>query len=100
MPAAFVAIFGTVVLYGLTATLAARLLGVAGTGAETILLVGGHTWVRAIAQALKAAGMEVRLWTDRREGGGAARPEGGEAGGTPRGGGGGGEEAGGEGGGG
>src|SRR5512132_3562340 len=63
LPIAFVVIFGTVVLYGLTATPAARLLGVAGAGVPVILVVGGHPWARTIAQALKAAGLRVRLWT-------------------------------------
>jgi NhaP-type Na+/H+ or K+/H+ antiporter len=66
LPIAFVVIFGTVVLYGLTAVPAARLLGVAGTGAPVVLIVGGHRWALAIAQALTAAGVRVRLWTDRR----------------------------------
>jgi NhaP-type Na+/H+ or K+/H+ antiporter len=63
LPIAFVVIFGTVVLYGLTATTVARLLGIAGAGAPTILVVGGHPLARAISRSLKAAGVEVRLWT-------------------------------------
>jgi NhaP-type Na+/H+ or K+/H+ antiporter len=63
LPIAFVAIFGTVVLYGLSAAPVARLLGIAGAGAPTILVVGGHPWARAISQSLKAAGMGVRIWT-------------------------------------
>ncbi len=62
LPIAFVAIFVTVVLYGLTATPVARLLGIAGAQAPVILIVGGHAWARSIAAALKAAGAEVRLW--------------------------------------
>ncbi len=68
LPLAFIVIFATVVLYGLTAEPVARLLGVAGAGAPVILLVGGQAWAREIALALERAGFEVRLWTgDPRE---------------------------------
>jgi NhaP-type Na+/H+ or K+/H+ antiporter len=62
LPVVFVAIFGTVVLYGLTAAPVARRLGVAGAGAMLALIVGGHDWARGVAAALKAAGIRVRLW--------------------------------------
>jgi NhaP-type Na+/H+ or K+/H+ antiporter len=65
LPIAFIVIFGTVVLYGLTAAPVARLLGVAGAGAPVILVVGGHAWARAIAKSLKTGGVGVRLWTGR-----------------------------------
>jgi hypothetical protein len=65
LPIAFIAIFGTVVLYGLTAEPVARLLGVAGAGAPVVLVVGGHEWARSIALALRDAGLEVRMWTSR-----------------------------------
>ena len=65
LPIAFVVIFGTVCLYGLTAAPVARLLGVAGKGGQVVLVVGGHGWALALAQALKKAGLEVRLWTGR-----------------------------------
>jgi hypothetical protein len=63
LPVAFIAIFGTVAIYGLTATALARGLGVAGTGAIVVLVVGGHRWAQSIAAALKDAGVGVRLWT-------------------------------------
>jgi NhaP-type Na+/H+ or K+/H+ antiporter len=63
LPIAFIAIFGTVAVYGLTAAPVARRLGVAGTGAVVVLLVGGQRWARAMASALRAAGVGVRLWT-------------------------------------
>jgi len=63
LPIAFLVIFGTVVLYGLTALPVGRLLGVAGTGGATVLVVGGHPWARAISQALKQAGATVRVLT-------------------------------------
>jgi NhaP-type Na+/H+ or K+/H+ antiporter len=80
LPIAFVVIFGTVVLYGLTATPVARLLGVAGTGKPLVLLVGGHAWARAIARSLADAGLGVRLWTGRPDELSAARAAGLDAG--------------------
>jgi NhaP-type Na+/H+ or K+/H+ antiporter len=62
LPLVFVAIFGTVVIYGLTAMPVARLLGVAGMGRELVLIVSGHSWAREIASALKRSGVAVRLW--------------------------------------
>ena len=80
LPIAFVVIFGTVVLYGLTAVPAARLLGVASAGAPVVLVVGGHAWVQTIARSLKAAGLQVRLWTGRPDEQAAARAVGLDAG--------------------
>ena len=62
LPAAFVVIFSTVVLYGLTATPVARLLGVAGHRGTTVLIVGGSPFAREAAVALQRAGIRVRLW--------------------------------------
>ncbi len=62
LPIVFVAIFGTVAVYGLTGTLVARRLGVAGAQGTRVLIVGGHEAARAIGGALKAAGLGVRLW--------------------------------------
>jgi NhaP-type Na+/H+ or K+/H+ antiporter len=76
LPLVFVAIFGTVVVYGLTATPVARLLGVAGMGRELVLIVGGHPWAREIASALKGAGVAVRLWVGPVEDQTAARDAG------------------------
>ena len=76
LPIAFVVIFGTVVLYGLTGAVAARLLGIAGAGGQVVLIVGGHPWARAIAEALKAAGVGVRIWTGDPEEQRAAREAG------------------------
>jgi NhaP-type Na+/H+ or K+/H+ antiporter len=73
LPIVFVAIFGTVVLYGLTAAPVARLLGVAETTGRVVLVVGGSPWARAIAQALKARGLGVRLWSGRADDQAAAR---------------------------
>jgi NhaP-type Na+/H+ or K+/H+ antiporter len=69
LPIVFVVIFGTVLLYGLTGPLAARWLDVAGAGRGLVLVVGGHSWAREIAVALRRAGVDVRMWvgapTDR-----------------------------------
>jgi NhaP-type Na+/H+ or K+/H+ antiporter len=62
LPIVFVVIFGTVLLYGLTGPIAARLLGLAGAGHQLVLVVSGHTWAREIAVALKRAGVAVRMW--------------------------------------
>jgi NhaP-type Na+/H+ or K+/H+ antiporter len=76
LPIAFIAIFGTVVLYGLTAAPVARVLGLAGAGERVVLIVGGNVWARAIAGALKSAGLGVRLWTGRSDEQAAAREAG------------------------
>jgi NhaP-type Na+/H+ or K+/H+ antiporter len=62
LPMVFVAIFGTVVVYGLTAMPVARMLGVAGVGRRLVLIVSGHLWAREIAAALKRSGVAVRMW--------------------------------------
>jgi NhaP-type Na+/H+ or K+/H+ antiporter len=62
LPIVFVAIFGTVVLYGLTAPLAARALGLAGKERGLVLVVGGQPWARELAVALKRSGVAVRMW--------------------------------------
>jgi NhaP-type Na+/H+ or K+/H+ antiporter len=80
LPIAFIAILGTVVLYGLTAAPVARLLCLAGAGESVVLVVGGNAWARAIALALKSAGLGVRLWTGRSEEQAASREAGLEAG--------------------
>lgn len=62
LPIVFVAIFATVVVYGLTGTFVARRLAVAGATGALVLIVGGHELARAIGSALKRAGVGVRLW--------------------------------------
>jgi NhaP-type Na+/H+ or K+/H+ antiporter len=73
LPIVFVAIFGTVVVYGLTAMLVARKLEVAGKGRTVVLIVGGHPWAREIAAALQRANVAVRMWVGPREHQTAAR---------------------------
>jgi NhaP-type Na+/H+ or K+/H+ antiporter len=79
LPVVFVAIFATVVLYGLTSAPVARRLGVAGAGGMVALIVGGHDWARGVATALQQAGIRVRLWTGDRDAQAAARAAGLEA---------------------
>jgi NhaP-type Na+/H+ or K+/H+ antiporter len=76
LPISFIVIFATVVLYGLTAAPFSRRLGLAGAGESVVLVVGGNAWARAIALALKAAGLGVRLWTGRSDEQEAAREAG------------------------
>lgn len=77
LPIAFIAIFGTVVIYGLNAAMpVARRLGLVGAASVVVLVVGGHKWARSIATALKAAGLGVRLWTGQTEEQVAAREAG------------------------
>jgi NhaP-type Na+/H+ or K+/H+ antiporter len=64
LPIVFVAIFATVVIYGLTGAPVARLLGVAGSGEPALLLVGAGPAL-AFAEQLRAAGARVVLWTTR-----------------------------------
>ena len=62
LPIVFVVIFATVVVYGLTGSLVARRLHVAGAQGTLVLIVGGHEPARAIGSALRDAGVGVRLW--------------------------------------
>jgi NhaP-type Na+/H+ or K+/H+ antiporter len=62
LPIVFVVIFTTVVVYGLTAPVVARALGVAGARGGTVLVVGGHAWARELALALSRSGVAVRMW--------------------------------------
>jgi NhaP-type Na+/H+ or K+/H+ antiporter len=76
LPVAFIAIFGTVAVYGLTAAPLARRLGLVGAGTLVVRIVGGHRWARSLATALRDAGLGVRLWTGQKEEQDAARVEG------------------------
>jgi NhaP-type Na+/H+ or K+/H+ antiporter len=78
LPIVFVAIFATVVIYGLSGAVVARLLGVAGGGAPATLLVGGAPAL-LLAEELRAAGARVVLWSNRAEARAAAQEVGIEA---------------------
>ncbi|MGE3800811.1 MAG: cation:proton antiporter [Candidatus Kapaibacterium sp.] len=60
-PLTFLVIVGTVTIYGLTAGPIARLLGVAMPGTQGLLIVGAHSWGRAIGKALQEVGFRVLL---------------------------------------
>jgi NhaP-type Na+/H+ or K+/H+ antiporter len=78
LPIVFVAIFATVVIYGLSGGLVARFLDVAGGGAPALLLVGGAPAL-LLAEDLRAAGARVVLWSTRADARDAARSAGIEA---------------------
>lgn len=82
LPIVFVAIFATVVIYGLSGGLVARLLGVAGIADPALLLVGGGPAL-AFAEELRAAGARVVLWSTRDADREAARGAGIEAAAPP-----------------
>jgi len=52
-PVVFLVIIGTVVLYGLTASPAAKWLKLARPNPQGVLIVGSHNWARAIAKVLQ-----------------------------------------------
>ncbi len=62
LPATFVVIVATVILYGLTAIPAALRLGVSRPARTRPLVVGGAAWVIDLGRALKSAGLEVLMW--------------------------------------
>ncbi|WP_406098896.1 cation:proton antiporter [Streptomyces sp. NBC_01013] len=62
LPATFVVIVATVMLYGLTAFPVARRLGVLRPARSRPLLVGGAPWAVDLASALSSAGVDVLMW--------------------------------------
>ncbi|MFQ5802756.1 MAG: cation:proton antiporter [Candidatus Methylomirabilales bacterium] len=67
VPITFLVIIGTVTIYGLTASRMARWLGVATPNPQGALIIGAHSWARAVASVLQEEGYEVLLVdTDRR----------------------------------
>lgn len=79
VPATFIVIVGTVVVYGLTAFPLARRLGLAVRNPQGLLIASAHPGARAIAVAVQAAGYRVLLVDSDRGNGNAARLEGLEA---------------------
>ena len=61
VPQTFFIIIGTVALYGLTAPLVARRLGLAKVHPQGVLFLGGQYWVRNIAKTLYDEGYPVML---------------------------------------
>lgn len=76
VPATFAVIFGTVIVYGLTAFPLARRLGLASASPQGVLIASAHPAARAIAAALKSAGFQVTLVDFNRDHVHAARLEG------------------------
>ncbi|WP_406448027.1 cation:proton antiporter [Streptomyces sp. NBC_00876] len=62
LPATFVVIVATVMLYGLTAFPVARRLGVLRPARSRPLLVGGAPWAVDLACALRSSGLDVLMW--------------------------------------
>lgn len=61
VPVVFLVIVGTVTIYGLSASLLARRLGLADQNPQGVLFVGAHDWSRSMAGALKEHGFQVLL---------------------------------------
>lgn len=61
VPLTFLVIFGTVAIYGLTASPVARWLGVATPNPQGALILGAHAWAQAIARALQEQEYPVLL---------------------------------------
>ena len=62
LPVTFLVIVATVALYGLTAGLVARRLGVTRPARTRPLLIGGDPWVIDLARAFRTAGLDVLMW--------------------------------------
>ncbi|NQV23981.1 MAG: sodium:proton antiporter [Rhodopirellula sp.] len=67
VPATFLVIVGTVVVYGLTAFPLARRLGLAVANPQGVLIASAHPGARAIAAALKAEGIQIALIDSNRD---------------------------------
>ncbi|MFC1702929.1 cation:proton antiporter [Patescibacteria group bacterium] len=63
-PLAFIAVAGTVAVYGLFSLPLARRLGVASPNPQGVLLIGADYWIRKTAIALQDAGVTVKLVDD------------------------------------
>jgi NhaP-type Na+/H+ or K+/H+ antiporter len=63
LPVTFLVIVATVTLYGLTAAPLARAVGAVRPARSRPLLVGGEEWVVDLARALRAAGLDVLIWS-------------------------------------
>ena len=61
VPVTFAVIVATVALYGLTAPLLARRLGLSQENPQGVIFMGAHSWARAFATVLKGAGYRTLL---------------------------------------
>ncbi|MFF0203863.1 cation:proton antiporter [Streptomyces sp. NPDC005017] len=68
LPVTFLVIVATVVVYGLTARPVATRLGVVRPSRARPLLLGDEPWVVDLAEALRAAGLEVLMWAGTERG--------------------------------
>lgn len=59
VPLTFVVIASTVVVYGLSSAPIARRLNIADPNPQGVLIVGAHSWARAIASSLQSEGYRV-----------------------------------------
>lgn len=76
VPYTFIVIISTVAFYGLTAPLAARLLGVSDPSPQGIIIVGASPWTRSFAHALQEQDVRVLLVDTNRGNVRASRMEG------------------------
>jgi len=72
-PITFLAIIGTVAVYGLTSPLLARRVGVADPNPQGVLLIGAQPWAQALAAVLREKGLPVLLVDSNRHRVAAAR---------------------------
>lgn len=61
VPVTFAVIIGTVVVYGLAAAPIARRLSLSEPDPRGVLIVGAHSWARALAQVFQENGVRVQL---------------------------------------
>jgi NhaP-type Na+/H+ or K+/H+ antiporter len=61
VPVTFAVIVGTVAVYGLTAPVVARRLGVADADPQGLLIIGAHPFARLLAKVLSERSFRVRL---------------------------------------
>ena len=73
VPVTFITIIASVALYGLTAPIVARRLGVAESNPQGILFAGAHAWIREAAALLQREGIAVLLIDSNRQNVHAAR---------------------------
>ncbi|MFN4258281.1 MAG: cation:proton antiporter [Gemmataceae bacterium] len=73
VPVVFTTIIGTVTIYGLTAPGLARWLGLSEPDPQGVLIVGAHSWARALAKVLRDQGVPVVMLDNNRADLAAAR---------------------------
>ena len=61
IPQVLFIIMGTILIYGLTAPLLARLLKLVREHPQGVIMVGAHTWARLMAQSLQTFNIKVVL---------------------------------------